>query len=292
MADKKITLELMKLYRTYADRLTISANLSAILHRARDIKASGNEIEIAVRSMLNELLPLKYKISNGHIIDQDLNVSKQYDLIIAEHIDHNPIAHFNDTTELFFYESIYLTGEIKATWNLKNLHDSMASIKDLKSRLKRKGIDNKTLISGNQEVQLDVELTKNPIRNPLFNFVFAIKEDADFHKFKEIYKVDETLKFQPNITVILNRGIFILVSKCDLESGKLTVQLYPEYVTDFSSVVWKFIDYSDGGRNLAYLLFCISQHLNNVILEKPPYLKYSASLLELDIENLLDLDEL
>ncbi|MNI83220.1 hypothetical protein D3C73_1400080 [compost metagenome] len=135
-------------------------------------------------------------------------------------------------------------------------------------------------------------MTKNPIRNPLFNFVFAIKEDADFHKFKEIYKVDETLKFQPNITVILNRGIFILVSKCDLESGKLTVQLYPEYVTDFSSVVWKFIDYSDGGRNLAYLLFCISQHLNNVILEKPPYLKYSASLLELDIENLLDLDEL
>lgn len=292
MADKKITLELMKLYQTYADRLTISANLSSILHRARDIKASGNEIEIAVRSMLSELLPLKYKISNGHIIDQNLNVSKQYDLIISEHIDHNPIAHFNDTTELFFYESIYLTGEIKATWNIKNLKDTFASITDLKGRLKRKGIDSKTLLSGNQEVQLDVELTKNPIRNPLFNFVFAIKEDTDFHKFKELYKVDESLRFQPNMTVILNRGIFILVNKSDLEIGKLTVHLYPEYITDFSSVAWKFIDCSQGGRNLAYLLFCISQHLNNVILEKPPYLKYSASLLELDVENLLDLNEL
>ena len=292
MADKKITLELMKLYQTYADRLTISASLSSILHRARDIKASGNEIEIAVRSMLSELLPLKYKISNGHIIDQDLNVSKQYDLIISEHIDHNPIAHFNDSTELFFYESIYLTGEIKATWNLKNLEDSMTSIADLKDRLFRKGIDSKTLISGNQEVQLDVELTKNPIRNPLFNFAFAIKEDSDFHKFKNLYKLDHTLKFQPNITVILNRGIFVLVNKEDLQSNKLTVQLYPEYITDLSSVEWKFIDCAQGGRNLAYLLFCISQHLNNVILEKPPYLKYSTSLLDLDTESLLDLNEL
>jgi len=68
--------------------------------------------------------------------------------------------------------------------------------------------------------------------------------------------------------------------------------LYPEYITDLSSVEWKFIDCAQGGRNLAYLLFCISQHLNNVILEKPPYLKYSTSLLDLDTESLLDLNEL
>lgn len=292
MSDKKITLELLKLYQTYADQLNISASLSSILHKARDIKASGNEIEIAVRSILSQLLPLKYKISNGHIIDQLLTVSKQYDLIISEHIDHNPIAHFNDTTELFFYESIYLTGEIKATWNAKNLSDCMKSIEDLKTRLSRRGINNKTLISGNQEVQLDFPLTSNPIRNPLFNFVFAIKEDVDFNKLKDTYKIDDTLKYQPNITVILNRGIFILVNKHELTQGKLSVQLYPEYVTDYSSVAWKFIDCNQGGRNLAYLLFCISQHLNNVILEKPPYLKYSSSLLDLDVENLLDLNEL
>lgn len=292
MSDKKITLELLKLYQTYADQLNISASLSAILHKARDIKASGNEIEIAVRSILSQLLPMKYKISNGHIIDQSLTVSKQYDLIISEHIDHNPIAHFNDTTELFFYESIYLIGEIKATWNAKNLSDCMQSIKDLKTRLSRRGINNRTLISGNQEVELEFPLSTNPVRNPLFNFVFAIKEDVDLNKLKNIYTLDDTLKYQPNITVILNRGIFVLVNKEELTKGNLSVQLYPEYVTDYSTVAWKFIDCSKGGRNLAYLLFCISQHLNNVILEKPPYLKYSSSLLELDVENLLDLNEL
>jgi len=64
MASKEISVELLDIYKTYADQINISANLSTILHKLRDIKASGNEVEIAFRTILSELLPEKYKVGN------------------------------------------------------------------------------------------------------------------------------------------------------------------------------------------------------------------------------------
>jgi hypothetical protein len=80
MASPELTIELLKIYKSFADQINISADVSSMLHGVKDIKASGNEIEISLRTILKELLPNKYNISHGHIVDKDLNISRQYDV--------------------------------------------------------------------------------------------------------------------------------------------------------------------------------------------------------------------
>jgi hypothetical protein len=292
MASPELTIELLKIYKSFADQINISADVYSMLHGVKDIKASGNEIEISLRTILKELLPNKYNISHGHIVDKDLNISKQYDLVITENIDYKSIAKTKDSTEIFFYETVFAIGEVKATWNLVSINSTVESIVDLKKRLSRKPISNNTILSGNSEIQVNEALTDNPIRNPVFTFAFALKSDKDLKNLKKIYLVDASLVNLPNITVILNEGIVVLVNKDDLAKGIVTINLYPEFIIDYTKYVWKFISSTDAGKNFAYLLFCLYEHLSNTILEKPPYLKYSSSILNINEEDLLDLDEL
>jgi hypothetical protein len=292
MAQNEISVELLDIYKTYADQLNISANLSKILHTLKDIKASGNEIEVAFRNILTDLLPVKYKVGDGHIVDKNLNVSKQYDLVITEGISHKPIAQTKDQTELYFYETVYSIGEIKATWNIKNLLSTIESIKDLRNRLYRSQISNRTIISGSSEIQLDTALSIYPIRNPLFAFAFAIKKDKDFSKFKDYYKLDNEAMNLPNITVILNEGIFVLINKQQLSQGKLSINLYPEFAIDDVNYEWRFINLKHSGKNFSYVLYTLFEHLSNTILEKPPYNAYSLNLLNIEDTDLLNLDEL
>ena len=292
MINKDITLQLLALYNTYADQINISAKMSAILHGLKDIKASGNEIEITLRHILAELLPQRYRLGNGHIIDQNLNVSKQYDLIITENIEYGSISQVKDSTELFYYESVYAVGECKATWNPFNLRSSTTSFADLRDRLARQPVASNVILSGNIPIGLDRKVTEYPLRNPLFLFAFAIKTDNDIAKLKNEYLLGSKLTNLPGITVILNEGVFVLLNKNELQKGIISINIYPEFETKSEDYVWKFIRSTDPGKNLSYLLFCLMQHLSSSILEKPPYLTYAQNIWNIDETDISDLNEL
>jgi len=292
MVKKDITLQLLALYNTYAEQINISAKMSTILHSLRDIKASGNEIEITLRNVLTELLPTRYKLGNGHIIDSKLNVSKQYDLLITEDIDYKSISQVKDSTELFYYETVYSIGECKATWNPSNLNSSAESFADLRARLYRKPVDSNTILSGNIAIGLDQSVTDYPFRNPLFLFAFAIKMDKDISKLKEEYQLGPKLANLPGITVILNEGIFVLLNKTLLNKGIISINIYPEFEQNSHDYVWKFIRSTHPGKNLSYLLFCLMQHLTATVLEMPPYLTYAQTIWDTDETDILDLNEL
>jgi len=285
-------MELLKVYQSFADQLNISADISKVLHGVTDIKASGNEIEAALRNVLIEILPTKYKVGHGHIIDKDLNVSKQYDLLISDNIESNSILKTKDGTEIFLYETIYTIGEVKATWNLTSADSTEASIKDIQTRLQRKAVSNKALFSAGAEIQLSTPVTSNPIRNPLFCFAFAVKSDGDLKKLRPKFEDRSSWSSYPNLTVILNEGLFVLININNLKQGKLTINLYPEFVQNDPSYEWKFISCKNSARNFAFLIFCLTEHLSNTILEKPSYLSYSTSLLGIEDDQLLNLDEL
>lgn len=285
-----INIELLKVYNVLAEQINVSAHLASILHKVRDIKASGNEIEGSLRSVLSGLLPLKYKVSHGHIIDNRLNVSKQYDLIIAENIDFTKIITTGDKTEIFLYETIYGLGEVKATWNKKNLIETVESIKDIKNRLKRKTIEKNVIISGAHQIQLSQDLTSNPIRNPLFSFAFTIKSDGKFKELASFYNDKVNWPFLPNITVILNAGIIALVNLRELEKGNNIIHLYPEYAGP--EYEWRFISTKEPGAALAYLVFCLLEHLSTTLLEIPSIMEYSGSILDINDSQISSLNEL
>ena len=290
--SKEITLQLLALYNTYADRLNISANISSVLHKLRDIKASGNEIEITLRNVLSELLPQKYGVSNGHIIDSELNVSKQYDLLITQNIDYKSIAQVKDSTELFFYEAIYGIGECKATWNPTNVKSTINSISDLRDRLYREPVKNDTILSGDIMLQVGQAITNYPFRNPLFVFVVAMKTDDKIVKLKEDYLTGVALQNLPGLTIILNEGIIALVNKEKLAKREISINIYPEFEQESSDYEWKFIKSNDPGKNFSYLIFCLMQHLTSTVLKQPPYLSYAKNVWQTDDEDILNLDEL
>lgn len=292
MLKKDITLQLLALYNTYAEQLNISSKMSAVLHSLRDIKASGNEIEITLRNVLAELLPQRYGLGNGHVVDKSLNVSKQYDIIITENIDYRSISRVADSTELFYYESVFALGECKATWNLDNVNSTVESFEHLRERLSRNAVADNVILSGNIPIGLDRKVTDYPLRNPLFLFAFAIKTDKQISKLKEVYLTGASLKNLPGITVILNEGVFVLLNKKDLERGVISINIYPEFETESLDYVWRFIRSSDPGKNLSYLLFCLMQHLSSSILEKPPYLTYAQNIWNTDETDISELNEL
>lgn len=286
-----ISIELLKVYNILAEQINASARMAHTLHSIKDIKASGNEIEEAFRKVFNEIIPLRYRIAHGHIVDNLLSVSKQYDVVITENIDYGSIVQTKDTTELFFYETIYSIGEIKATWDFKNFNDTVNSIKDLRTRLYRKTISNKTILSGNAEVQLSSPVTQNAYRNPLFSFAFAIKEGTDINKIATELSAKENWVHCPNIIVILNFGIFILIDIKQWENQVLDIQLYPEFSIK-ENCEWRFLRSSQAGQNLAYLFACLLEHLTNTVLEKPPFLTYANSMFNIHEEDLIPLSDL
>lgn len=87
-----------------------------IIHKTGDIDASGDELEIPFRQMLTKRLPLKYYVGHGHIVDSDLNVSPQFDVIIAGSSATQILYDGENGTQYFPYESVYAVGEIKSSY--------------------------------------------------------------------------------------------------------------------------------------------------------------------------------
>lgn len=280
------------MYQTYADRINIASEIASILHGIKDIKASGNEVELSLRKSLSKFLPFNTELSNGHIIDFNSQISKQYDFILSNKEYANKLFRAKDSTELVIYERVYCIGEVKKTWNLGNLIDTMVSIKDLKNRLNRNAVDSTTLITGKSNIKLNAELTNLPLRNPLFTFAFAVNSDGMLHKLQQTYSQDPFSPFLPNVTVILNEGLFVMVSKDKLDDGTVEFILHPSYKNDPEKYEWKFIESKSGGKNFGYLYYLLLEHLSTTILEVPNYMRYASSLLEIDAEDISSLDEL
>ncbi|MHC3543659.1 hypothetical protein ACYJ2P_19920, partial [Bacillus velezensis] len=114
----------------------------------------------------------------------------------------------------------------------------------------------------------------------------------DLPKLKDVIADRSKWGQLPNVMVVLDTGVFVLVKKSDLNNRKLTIHLYPEFLADDEDYEWRFISSSHSGRNLAYLLFCLHEHLANTVIEKPPFLQYSAEIIDVDDDDVLSLDDI
>ena len=52
-----------------------------------NIRAAGNDVEICVRDYFSRMLPPRYYVSQGHLIDRVGNVSSQLDIIISDNFN-------------------------------------------------------------------------------------------------------------------------------------------------------------------------------------------------------------
>ena len=264
------------------------ARESAMLIHPTDIRAAGNEVEKAVRDYFRRILPPRYYITSGHLIDCEQRVSPQIDIIVADAFNLPSLYTTQDGTEYVPATSVFVIGEVKSTYYKSEAYfqkfgESLAMI----ARMHRPLTEN-TAFGG--ELKEDTTLldivrgSKNRVLNYLFSFLFCV--DVGDFSFEDVAphfnSTDPALL--PNVTVLLNEGALTRARIDNAGEGK-----YHKYPTEAPSPEydWMFAESKDSNRgskegsNLALLYGMLVDHLSNSHLEPADAYAYTAELVHL-----------
>ena len=277
-----VKFELTQVYKTYAEQLQLAGNVSNFLLESANINSAGQQVEGSLRVLLKNLLPDRVSVTQGHIVDKKTNVSYQQDVLITESFYTKSLIRSLDGTEFYPVEAIFACGEVKKTWSQTKLEAAIKSIKRNKDDLQRTKIPSNQIQTGSNFIQLSDNISANPFRNPLFCFTFSMDYDITYNekKLTEIYNNETNKLYLPNISVILNRGIIVCVDKDKLSTGIIEIKLYPEFNKTDNKCTWVMLRLNPE-ENLAYLIFMLTQHINDTILEKVSAMEYGSSMIEI-----------
>jgi len=89
-----------------------SRQKSKVLHKTKDIEALGDKVENSVIRVITRKLPLKYYVSQGHIVGEKLKTSSQLDLIISITLDHRYYLHLKTEPNIFLLNRFILSPKL------------------------------------------------------------------------------------------------------------------------------------------------------------------------------------
>ncbi|MCS5708816.1 hypothetical protein CC99x_007850 [Candidatus Berkiella cookevillensis] len=269
---------LLDSYHAYATDIWLAREKAKLIHSTKDIKSSGNEVEICARNVLSKILPKRFYVGHGHIIDVKRNISRQFDIIISD-ADNVPVLFkAEDGTEYIPFESVYAVGEIRSTFNNpKEINDFSEHIKSLNEEFYRE----KTKPNEFNDFALDgsniTTSDKRPYKNPLFKFMLFVDGNSIENKIEELsIFVQAEQKNLPNVTCFLNKGVILNWRLEDIPPQIKAINAIPEFST--RKKLWCFRKPGDAnkilGGNLSALLLVLMNHLQNCTLKKPNLLDY------------------
>ena len=264
----------------------VEARKKCIEMHGSDIRAAGNEVEIAVRNWLQRMLPDTVSVGHGHIIDSSSAISPQLDCIIRDRSHLPTLFTASDGTEYTPIDSVFAYGEVKSSYSNSSRHIQKFSStkKKIKEDLKHTLIEN-TAKDGVKENSLLHHLllgSSQPYLNQIFTFMLFIHSgDASTDEIKEIYGSTDDNNL-PDIVVFLNGCVVV---KAEIEGNRLQIYRYSN--TAPPGVGWKIIpapkiegtDASSEGKHLGFLYYCLLSHIKECALEGPNLTAYMKDLL-------------
>lgn len=255
----------------------------SIQQELNDIRAGGDEVELAVRNFFHKKLNPKYAVTNGHIVDSNLNVSPQLDIIIADHIKTPVLDTLADNTDLVYYESVYAFGEVKKSYYKKTLlSDFSANLQRIKQQLYRDDISANTIECSIDNVHVKNNMTEAQKRNMLFSFMFFCRHNGVSLSNVGSFLNASPNEFLPNILVFMDYGVVVNIQKTLWESSKrIMINLYPE-LADQDDNLWVVIPWTESSKNLAYSYLLLMEHLSCTIVGKPEISKYNSRIFQID----------
>lgn len=277
-------LDIIEIMKQDVSEILSSRYKSKLIHKTKDIDASGDEVEIAVRRAIRKKLPIKYYLSHGHIVDETLSTSNQLDIIIADNSGSPVLFTAENGTEYFPYESVYSIGEIKSTYysSKKHIHQFVNSSKEIIENFIR---DKTPLNQMTQEFRFDINIShfdlkitdEKPYKNPLNKFmVFVDSNDFKIDDIKELYDITEDIHL-PNIVCFLDKGV-IIKNDIFVEHGQYKLgnfDLYPEFGKNSK---WVFIEFGEesyrSAANFSFLISFLNFHIKSSLVMIPDVLKY------------------
>lgn len=212
----------------------------------------GSAREDLLKDYLRDLLPNKYSISSGIIIDFNQNQSKQQDFIIHDAFN-CPSFFKTDSNTILPVESVYATIEIKSTLNYDTLKQSVENIESVRKLHK---LPNRNIISNDYNEQY-----------PL-GFVFAYSSDYSLEQIqKKLFELNKSVDGRHQISIV-----------CVLDKG-LIFNVYKDNLTNFTIIptndtVLARSD-SDIENSLYSFYLLMLQYLDNVYIQVPSLIEYA-----------------
>lgn len=279
------TLSIPKFFSNEAKSLRRKREDCIDIHTS-DIRAAGNEVEIAVRKWLGRMLPDVVSVGHGHIIDQESNISPQLDCILRDRSHLPTLFTAEDGTEYTPFDSIYAVGEIKSTYykNSKYIQAFSKKLEAIDSNLKRNVVEN-TAYGGIKDNSLLHHIllgSSEPYLNQLFTFMlFVDSGDATTDEIAKIYRTTQD-DYLPDIAVFLNGCIVI---KATMEDNVMKIYKYHKQAP--TEVTWKIIpawkiensEATSEGMHLGFLYYCLLNNIRGSHLEGPNPTAYLKDLL-------------
>lgn len=278
-------IEIEKILKYDVQQIINAKEASKSIHSSGDTRAAGNEVEIKVREVIRGKLPLKYYVGHGHIVDENLNVSSQLDIIIADNSGSPVLLKSQDGTEYFPYESIYAFGEIKSTYysakkpieafieNTKNIYENLQRMNTSPNQITQDLILQES--TGIKFQRTD----KRPYLNPLFKFMFFVSSnDFNIEALRTLFKETDS-KYLPNVICLLDQCVIVSAIKKS-ENGEINISLFPEYEQEIHGGEQMWIYYKLGDKdfhnvaNFAFLMFALNKHLKECLVLRPDFMSY------------------
>ncbi len=279
--------ELNKVYQDEANQFIEARKRSRVIHSSGNIDASGDEIELPVREFLKRRLPNQYYISQGHIVDKELNLSSQLDIIVADNNATPILFQGQNGTEYIPYESVYLVGEVKSTYSkskhyISNFTERYQSIKN---NLQREQTPISYIgggISLGKGLNLDVTV---PYRNPLFSFMFFVDSgDIDEKHLRAEYS-NLSDEYLPNIICFADGKVIVKANLIPTDEGLKvgSMDANSHSILSRNDLHWLYFDFTNenynGGQALSILILQILSHLNTCVLKPPRIIEYMKLIL-------------
>ena len=195
------------------------------IHKTKNIDAAGDEIELPVNSIIKNRLPQQYYVGQGHIVDEDLITSGQFDITIADNKGSPILFSSANKTDYLTYESVYAVGEIKSTYyKHKNyIRDFCDKIKYIDENLKREKTPTDQ-ISQDLRFSTDGIITfssadKRPYKNPLYRFMFFVNSgELKIQDLGVVLNQYEN-KHCPNLICFLDKGVLLKAEAIEQNLG-------------------------------------------------------------------------
>ena len=216
----------------------------------------GNYREELLKRYLRDLIPGKYSIGTGIIVDANQEQSKQQDFFIYDNIN-SPVFLKMEAAQVIPIESVYAVIEVKSVLSKPELEKSAVNIRSVK-RLELNPLESKFYIPSKENQTLGM----------IFAYSCNTTVDTVINNLKEINeRMDIPYNHQINMICILDKGVIVYIDK----KGMNQITLMPSDNTIYTKVE------SQGNveKNLTLFYLLLQHHLNLFIKVSPNLLLYA-----------------
>lgn len=225
---------------------------SHIEHRG----VKGNYREELLKRYLRDLIPSKYSIGTGIIVDANQKQSRQQDFFIYDNVN-SPVFLKMEATQVIPIESVYAVIEVKSTLSKAELEKSIVNIRSVKS-----------LELNPMESKLYIPSKENQTLGMVFAYTCETKVDTVISNLKELNEhMAIPYNHQINMICILDKGVIIYIDK----RGMNQITLMPSENT----ICTKVEEEGSVEKNLTLFYLLLQHHLNLFNKVSPNLLLYA-----------------